>query len=269
MRHSSDTPETIEHDALDAWFRAAAACDEGTFRWTRFRNGDAQCYGSSTEPSILINRVLGIGSEYPPTVEQLTSIRETYTMGGAGRFFLHVIPDCIGDDYETLLKEAGYEKYRGWMKFVRGVADVDVVSTDLAICQVSPEHAAEFASIVGDAFDFLPAFQPAIAALVNAENWHLYMGFDGVTPACTGGLYMQDGVGYLDFGATHPDFRRRGGQTAILNMRIRAALDAGCSSIVTMTGEAVPGDEQHSYRNIERAGFEEAYLRENWIPVGT
>ena len=50
---------------------------------------------------------------------------------------------------------------------------------------------------------------------------------------------MKDGVGYLDFGATHPDFRRRGGQTALLNTRIKAALDAGCSSIVTMTGEAV------------------------------
>ena len=80
---------------------------------------------------------------------------------------------------------------------------------------------------------------------------------------------MKDGIGYLDFGATHPDFRRRGGQTGILNTRITAALDAGCTSIVTMTGEAVPGDAQHSYSNIQRAGFEEAYLRENWIPAGT
>ena len=32
-----------------------------------------------------------------------------------------------------------------------------------------------------------------------------------------------------------------------------------------MTGEAVPGDAQHSYSNILRAGFAESYLRENWI----
>ena len=127
--------------------------------------------------------------------------------------------------------------------------------------------------INGDALLALGAeregLEPAIAALANDHNWHLYMGFAGDTPACTGGLYMKDGVGYLDFGATHPDFRRRGGQTSLLNTRIRAALDAGCSSIVTMTGEAVPGDEQHSYRNIQRAGFKEAYLRENWIPAGS
>jgi len=266
MNGSTD-PETIEHHAFEAWFRAAMALDEGSFRWTRFRQGDATCYGSSTEPNILINRVLGIGSEYPPTLEQLIEIRKIFVNAGISRFFLHVIPERIGPDYADLLQEAGYEKYRGWMKFVRGGGDVGPVTTDLTITRVGPENAADFASIVGDAFDFRPQFQPAIAALANDPGWHLYMSFNGERPAGTGGLYMKNGIGYLDFGATHPDFRQRGGQTGMLNTRMRAALDAGCTSIVTMTGEAVPGDEQHSYRNIQRAGFEEAYLRENWIPV--
>lgn len=259
--------ETIEHQAFEAWFRATMALDEGAFRWTRFRQGDAVCYGSSTEPNILINRVLDIGSEYPPTLEQLIDICTVYSNAGVQRFFLHVIPDRIGPDYAALLQDAGYEKYRGWMKFVRGAGDVGPVTTDLTITRIGPENSVQFASIVGDAFDFDPTFQPAIAALANAADWQLYMSFNGEQPAGTGGLYMKDGIAYLDFGATHPDFRRRGGQTGVLNTRIAAALDAGCTSIVTMTGESVPGDEQHSYHNIERAGFEAAYLRENWIPV--
>ena len=119
------------------------------------------------------------------------------------------------------------------------------------------------------AFDFETGFQPAIAALVDADNWHAYMSFDGETPAGTGALYMRAGTAYLDFGATSPACRRRGSQSALLHTRLSAALDAGCSEVVTMTGEAVPGDAQHSYRNIQRAGFAEAYLRENWIPVGS
>ena len=95
------------------------------------------------------------------------------------------------------------------------------------------------------------------------------MSFDGDTPAGTGALYMRAGIAYLDFGATSPDFRRRGSQSALLSTRLRAALDAGCSEIVTMTGEAVPGDAQHSYHNIQKAGFAEAYLRENWVPGGS
>lgn len=265
----SRASETIESQALEAWFRAAAGVAEGSFRWTRVRQGDAMCYASAPEPSILVNRVLGIGSEYRPTLDQLTNIRRLYANGGISRFFLHVIPERIGDDYAALLGEAGYQKYRGWMKFERGPGDVGDIATDFAIRKIGPEHALPFASIVGNAFDFSAEFQPAIAALANDANWHLFMGFDGDAPACTGGLYMKDGVGYLDFGATHPDFRRRGGQTSLLNTRIKAALDAGCTSIVTMTGEAAPGDEQHSYHNIQRAGFKEAYLRENWIPAGS
>ncbi len=74
-------------------------------------------------------------------------------------------------------------------------------------------------------------------------------------------------VAALDWGATHPGFRRRGGQTAVLAARIRFALEQGCETICTMTGEAVPGDPQHSYSNIMKSGFAEAYLRENWIPA--
>ena len=117
--------EYIEHRALEAWFRAAMALDEGAFRWTRFRQGDAIFYGSATEPSILVNRVLGIGSEYRPTLEQLIDIRKIYANAGGSRFFLHVMPERIGPDYAELLTEAGYEKYRGWMKFVRGADDIE------------------------------------------------------------------------------------------------------------------------------------------------
>lgn len=261
--------EQIEQQAIEAWFRSAMALETGSFRWSRVNQGDALCYMSSTEPSILINRVMKLGSQYRPTLEQLSNIRSLYRMAGLSRFFLHVIPELLGPDYAELLAEAGYERYRGWMKFSRGAGDVNPITSDLSIRRIGPDDATAFASIVGDAFDFSADFQPAIAALVHDDNWHVYMSFAGDIPAGTGALYMRDGLGYLDFGATHPDFRRRGSQSAILNERIRDALDAGCTSVVTMTGEAVPGDEQHSYRNIQKAGFTEAYLRENWIPVSS
>ncbi len=213
--------------------------------------------------------MLGIGSSRLPTADELRGIRRLYGDSGVSRFFLHVIPDRMGAGYEALLGEAGYEKYRGWMKFGRGAGDVRPITTDLTIRQVGPDFADAFAAIVGPAFDFVPAFRPVIAAVLRAPGWQAFMSFDGDTPAGTGALFMHDGVGYLDFGATHPDFRRRGAQSGVLSARIRAALDAGCHTIVTMTGEAVPGDDQHSYRNIERAGFSASYLRENWVPAGS
>lgn len=48
--------------------------------------------------------------------------------------------------------------------------------------------------------------------------------------------------------------------------RIADAHDLGCRVLATATGEAVPGDPQHSYRNILRAGFELSHVRANWVP---
>ena len=44
------------------------------------------------------------------------------------------------------------------------------------------------------------------------------------------------------------------------------ALDLGCKKIFTCTGVDVPGDPQHSYKNILRAGFVEEYVRDNYEP---
>ncbi|HUG99452.1 MAG TPA: hypothetical protein VMQ83_09790 [Gammaproteobacteria bacterium] len=41
-------------------------------------------------------------------------------------------------------------------------------------------------------------------------------------------------------------------------------LELGCRKLLTCTGEAVPGDPQHSYRNILKAGFRESYVRDNY-----
>ena len=104
-----------------------------------------------------------------------------------------------------------------------------------------------------------------VELLADVESQAVFMSFDGERPAGTGAIYIDGKTAALDWGATHPDFRRRGGQTAVLAARIRYAIEQGCDLICTMTGEAVPGDPQHSYRNIQKNGFSEAYLRENWI----
>ncbi len=260
--------ERVEHQALDAWFDSASTVATGRRAWTRQVVGDACCYVAADEPSILVNRVLGLGSSgRPPSSGQLAEIREIYADAGVARFFLHVVPDAIGPERHELLAEAGFQQYRGWMKFSRGSGDIRPITTDLSIRQIGPDSAEDFAAIAGPAFDFLPDFQPTLACLVNAPGWRVFMSFDGKTPAGTGAVFMRDGVAYLDFGATHPDFRRRGAQSGVLSARLQAAIDAGCHSVITMTGEAVPGDEQHSYRNIMRAGFAPLYLRENWIPA--
>jgi GNAT superfamily N-acetyltransferase len=261
--------ETIERQAFGAWFDAFRTAELPDVDWSLVPVGDAVCSVSATEPSILVNRVFGLGSEDRPTLEQLIEIRELYLEAGIFRFFLHLPPEVSGPEVQALLGEAGYQRHRGWMKFSRRPGDVPAASTDLTVRRIFAEDAERFAGIVVPAFGLASTSTPVVATLADAGGWWLYMSFAGDEPAGTGALFMADGIGYLDWAATAPAFRRRGSQSAILGMALKDAFATGCERVVTMTGEAVPGDEQVSYGNILKAGFEEDYLRENWIPRGS
>ena len=263
--HNALRSELSELNALESWHRAATAAVPG-FDGQLKRIGDAVCSLSPTEPSILFNRVLELGSTGEPELDQLIRIREFYSAAGIERFFLHVAPWRKSEDTEERLTQAGYEKYRSWMKFKRSTDEPPVVRSDLEVRRITMDRATDFAAIAGAAFGLQASTQPVLAAIVGATDYQAFMSFDGLRPAGTGVIFIDYDVAVLDWGATHPDFRRRGGQTAVLAARIRAAKEAGCERIYTMTGEAVPGDPQHSYGNIRKTGFSEAYLRENWIP---
>jgi GNAT superfamily N-acetyltransferase len=262
-----DITERTETQALRAWHRAFVDAGIAGYDWRLEQVGDALCSVSSSDPSILVNRVLELGSDGPPGEEQLREIRRLYAESGVERFFLHMVPERKGPGTDAALTAAGYEKYRGWMKFVRAGGEVREANTDLDVRPVGMEYGAEFAAIAAPAFDILPVSEPVVALLPGVEGQQAFMSFEGDRPAGTGVIFIDGESAALDWGATHPDFRRRGGQTAVLSTRIRFGLEQGCSLICTMTGEAVPGDPQHSYSNIRKNGFEEAYLRENWVPI--
>jgi GNAT superfamily N-acetyltransferase len=69
-------------------------------------------------------------------------------------------------------------------------------------------------------------------------------------------LALRGDVAGLFGASTLPDFRRRGVQTALLQVRLRRAAEAGCEMAVSL---AQPGSV--SQRNIMRQGFQVLYTR--------
>jgi len=153
------------------------------------------------------------------------------------------------------------------MKFQRDAASPLEVETDLRI-EVATDQAAahHFGRIVCSAFGMPDLAIPMMAGIVDDPRWHLFVSYDGDTPAGAGGLFVEDGNGWLEWGATEEAFRRRGSQGAIMAARIGLAAELGCENLFTETGEAVAGDPQHSYGNILKSGFEELKLRANYAP---
>jgi GNAT superfamily N-acetyltransferase len=79
------------------------------------------------------------------------------------------------------------------------------------------------------------------------------------TPGGAGALILHEGVALFGGASTVPELRRRGLQAALLNERMRYAVEHGCD-LAMMVAEA----GSNSQRNAERKGFRVAYTRLKW-----
>lgn len=216
--------------------------------------------------AIVLNRTIGLGVEAPADRETVDAVIARYASTGVKRYFVHVHPEAAPHGLRAWLLARGLEQVRGWMKFTRGREAPPAITSPIQVRQARREDMAAFARITAAAFDLGTALEPWITHLDRAPGWRAYVGVIDDEVVATGGLFIHDGIGWLDFGATTPACRGRGAQTALLRHRIGDALDLGCRMLGTATGEAVPGDPQHSYHNIVKMGFRENYLRENYAP---
>ncbi len=214
--------------------------------------------------AIVVNRVCGLGLAQSATRDDVAAIDEAYRSAGVPRYFLHWHPDAAPPDLPDAFAEFGLERARAWQLFEHNRDIPPDAPTRLTIREARSGDAEAFGRIACAAFDLGEEAGEWIAGLVDHPNFRTVMSFDGESPAGIGALYVMGEHARIDWGATDPGFRRRGSQSAILRHRILLAEAAGCHTIHTETGEAVPGDPQHSHSNIRRAGFEETILRKNY-----
>lgn len=264
----SHEAELIERAALEDLHLAAPEALRDSLGLQSFARGSGLVSIAAALPSsaIVINRVIGLGLETPATRDVVREIVDRYRDAGVARFFINRHPEAGPPEIVDWMLEAGLENARGWQKFERDPEPAPIVETDLSIRRIGPKQGSTFARIVCDAFDLGDAAVPWIAALSGRDNWHLFMSFAGDEPAGTGALFFHDDCAWTDFGATAPKFRQRGSQAALLAARVNHAVELGSRRLYTCTGEDVPGDPQHSYRNILKAGFRETYIKENYAP---
>jgi GNAT superfamily N-acetyltransferase len=166
---------------------------------------------------------------------------------------------------EAWLRERGFEHGYAWMKFVRdphpprfpAPAEIEVV--ELAAVDEGP-----FGTIAAVGFGMPVWGADFFAHLPGRDGWRCYVArVKGKAQACAA-MLIEDGIAEFGIAATLEDARGRGCQTALLHRRIEDAAAAGCNTLFVETGERVPDRPSGSYRNILKAGFEEAYLRPSW-----
>jgi GNAT superfamily N-acetyltransferase len=213
----------------------------------------------------MLGRVFGLGLHEPATREGVEATVDWFRTCDAGPFLVHASPGARPGEVRDWLVGSGLRRHRAWMKFARERGAVGRPASELAVRRVGPELGQAFADIACATFELPEGSHALVARITDLEGWHAFVSFAGQTPAGAGALFVSDGVGWLGFGATKPEFRSRGGQAAVIAARLEAAFDLGCRLVITETGVAKAGDPQHSYKNILKAGFRELYERDNFM----
>jgi GNAT superfamily N-acetyltransferase len=236
--------ERAEHAAYADAFRASPDfCEVAEI-------GGGTCLAVRRLPGRIFNRVFGL--------ESAGALDEIAAFYGDTEWW---VSDSAG--LGPKLEQRGFVRDYGWMKFSRSVEPREAQS-DLRVVRVDPDRADDFATVVVGGYEMPEWTAPFAANIVGRPGWSCYVAYDAEAPAGAGALFVEGAVGWLGFGATLPDYRGRGAQSAILAARIEEARQQGCRTITTETGELEDGRPSNSYRNIVRAGFREAGVRPNY-----
>jgi GNAT superfamily N-acetyltransferase len=218
----------------------------------------------AAEQGIMLNRTVGLGVFRPAEGELPDRVMDAYRQRGIGRAFIALSEGSRPADLAGKLLERGLSEARAWAKFVRPPDPPDARPTGLRVALVERGQAGDWSRIVARAFGMPESAAPLLAGLAGHPAWHLFMSFAGDRPAGAAGLFVHRGVAWFDWAATDPEFRRRGSHGALMSARIDRAIELGCTHLMTATGEAVPGDPQHSWGNITRYGFTRLFGTRNF-----
>lgn len=102
------------------------------------------------------------------------------------------------------------------------------------------------------------------ASCVGTENWRQYAVWAGERIVAVGSVFLNGECADMFGGATLPEARGRGAQSALLAVRVQAAKAEGCRWLVAEAVAEAPGEHNSSLHNMKRVGFEPLYERATW-----
>jgi GNAT superfamily N-acetyltransferase len=201
-----------------------------------------------------MNRAYLCGTEPGMDFDSMARLIELFSAEGVKRFFVWLSPGPDMDTMRRWLEGSGFCRIRrtGYPTLCRTVRTPVQFNTDLDIREVSVDDVVAARDHLGE------TLWPEYARSAGKDGFFHYMAFDGNRPVAIAALCIFEEIGYLMAAATAESHRRRGAQQALIAKRVERAEALGCEVMVSETLYML----EHSYRNLQRAGFQEAYEKE-------
>jgi GNAT superfamily N-acetyltransferase len=201
-----------------------------------------------------MNRAYLCGTEAGMDFDSVARLIELFAGEGVQRFFVWLSPGPDMDTMRRWLEGSRLCRIRrtGYPTLCRTTRAPVQFTTDLDIREVSVDDVVAARDHLGE------TLWPEYARSAGKDGFFHYMAFDGNRPVAIAALCVFEDLGYLMAAATAESHRRRGAQQALIAKRVERAEQIGCSMMVSETLYML----EHSYRNLQRAGFQEAFEKE-------
>jgi GNAT superfamily N-acetyltransferase len=201
-----------------------------------------------------MNRAYLCGAEPGMDSESIRRIVDLFAEEGIGRFFVWLSPGPRMDVVRGWLEANGLKRvqWTGYPTLCRSVRSPVPFSTDLEVREVGADEIAAMHEPPDQ------TIWPDYLRTAGREGFFHYMAFDGKRPVAIAALCIFEDIGYLMAAATAESYRKRGAQQALIALRIERAEALGCAVEVSETLYML----EHSWRNLQRAGFQEVYEKE-------
>jgi hypothetical protein len=145
----------------------------------------------------------------------------------------------------------------------RQVQFAGVASRRISVRRITPDEAEMWAATAASGWKEFSESADFVAGLAQVtakrKSGLSFVAELDSEPIATGALTIHNGVALLAGASTIPERRKLGAQLALLENRIRYAVEQGCDLAMMV---ALPGSA--SQRNAERQGFRIAYTRIKW-----
>jgi len=206
-----------------------------------------------------------LGFERPVTRQTIAEIVDFYLASGTPSATIQIAPDLVPADWADICAEYSLVTDSSWVK-LSGSSDIRLdLPVGVRVGLVGPGDLDEWADVVFRGFGMPTDLLPSIAA-ESARRGAIqpFAAWVGSTLVAGASLAVVDGVGALLGAATLAEYRGRGAQSALIEVRAQSARSQGVTRLVAETGRPTVGGANPSLNNLMRAGLEPVYDRPNW-----
>jgi GNAT superfamily N-acetyltransferase len=259
-------PDTAALEAIEAEFMyqyevnaPASAVETLGIATERMRGGVA--LSMSKDVTAYWSKALGFGFSEAVTFELVGDVLDFYRRNGAPRMAFQIAPAVLPADWEEIAAAHGLKAGHNQLKHLGRIDSLQLGSSELRIGEITPDQAREFATVQLQGFGMpLHGLVDVMTAAAAGPHFRNFAAWDGQTMVAVANLFISGDLASLNSGTTLPEYRNRGAQSGLIAARVQAAAEAGCTWVVSETGEGGP-----SMDNMGRVGMKMLYARRNWL----